>query len=69
MIFVSYEEYSFVWIECNIYIKLFILIHLGKEYNYAQYISLKYNKYIANILFINFINLFYIEKNIFNRVN
>ena len=64
MILVSYEEYSFVCNECNIYIKILILISLGKEYSYAQYISLKYNKYVANTLYINFINLVYIEKHI-----
>ena len=50
MILVSYEEYSIIWNECNIYIKILILITLGKEYSYAQYISVKYNKYIENIL-------------------
>ena len=50
MILVSYEEYGIVWNECNIYIKILILISLGKENSYVQYISLKYYKYIANIL-------------------
>ena len=62
MILVSYEEYGIVWNECNICIKILILISFGKEYSYAQYISLKSNKYISNILYINFINLVYIEK-------
>ena len=64
MTLVSYEEYGIVWNECNIDIKILILIFLVKEYSYAQFISLKYNKYIANIFYINFINLVYIEKHI-----
>ena len=53
MILVSYEEYGIVWNEWNISFKIFILIGYGKEYSYAQYISLKYKKYIANILRLN----------------
>ena len=54
------KEYGIVWNECNIYIKILILICLGKDYSYAQYIPLKYNKHISNI-YITSINLVYIE--------
>ena len=55
------EKYGIVWNECNIYPKIFILFVLNKEYSYAQYMSLKYSKYIANILHINPVNLVDIE--------
>ena len=41
---------------------------MNREYSYAQFISLKYSKYSANILYINPDDLIYIEK-LFNRVN
>ena len=50
-----------VWNECNIYPEILFLICLYQEHSYAEYIFLKYTRYIANILYIDLVNLVYIE--------